>query len=419
MNITKNKAFVIVLPLLLCCFFLSSIHATVIKVGSDKTYKTIKEALQQATSGDTIIISKGIYKEGNIVINKPICIIGEDYPIIDAEFKTEVISVKSSNVVIKYLQIQNSGRSAMVDEAAIKVYDEKNILIEGNKLINNFFGVHLQYASHCIVKNNFIKASQKEEYESANGIHCWKSDSLQIIGNTIYGHRDGIYFEFVKNSVIWRNISQNNLRYGLHFMFSNKNAYITNYFSNNGAGVAVMFSKEVVMMNNTFEENWGDAAYGVLFKELSDCYLSGNKFLRNTTGVFFEGANRIIVEKNTFVGNGWGLRLQASCMDNKIERNNFIGNTFDAATNGFLTLNYFNENYWDKYEGYDLNKDGVGDIPFRPLSLFSVIVEKNPPAMLLYRSFMITLLDKSEKILPSLTPENFIDNNPRMKPYTL
>lgn len=419
MNITKNKAFVIVLPLLLCCFSLSSIHATVIKVGSDKTYKTIKEALQQATSGDTIIISKGIYKEGNIVINKPICVIGEDYPIIDAEFKTEVISVKSSNVVIKYLQIQNSGRSAMVDEAAIKVYDEKNILIEGNKLINNFFGVHLQYASHCIVKNNFIKASQKEEYESANGIHCWKSDSLQIIGNTIYGHRDGIYFEFVKNSVIWRNISQNNLRYGLHFMFSNKNAYITNYFSNNGAGVAVMFSKEVVMMNNTFEENWGDAAYGVLFKELSDCYLSGNKFLRNTTGVFFEGANRIIVEKNTFVGNGWGLRLQASCMDNKIERNNFIGNTFDAATNGFLTLNYFNENYWDKYEGYDLNKDGVGDIPFRPLSLFSVIVEKNPPAMLLYRSFMITLLDKSEKILPSLTPENFIDNNPRMKPYTL
>lgn len=419
MNITKNKAFVIVLPLLLCCLFYSSVHATVIKVGNDKTYKTIKEALQQANPGDTIIISKGIYKEGNIVINKPICIIGEDYPVLDAEFKTEVLSVKSSNVVIKYLQIQNSGRSAMVDEAAIKVYDENNIIIEGNKLINNFFGVHLQYASHCIVKNNFIKASQKEEYESANGIHCWKSDSLQIIGNTIYGHRDGIYFEFVKNSVIWRNISQNNLRYGLHFMFSNKNAYITNYFSNNGAGVAVMFSKEVVMMNNTFEENWGDAAYGVLFKELSDCYLSGNKFLRNTTGVFFEGANRVIVEKNTFIGNGWGLRLQASCMDNKIERNNFIGNTFDAATNGFLTLNYFNENYWDKYEGYDLNKDGVGDIPFRPLSLFSVIVEKNPPAMLLYRSFMITLLDKSEKILPSLTPENFIDNNPRMKPYTL
>ncbi|MBW7952883.1 MAG: right-handed parallel beta-helix repeat-containing protein, partial [Chitinophagaceae bacterium] len=195
MNITKNKAFVIVLPLLLCCLFYSSVHATVIKVGNDKTYKTIKEALQQANPGDTIIISKGIYKEGNIVINKPICIIGEDYPVLDAEFKTEVLSVKSSNVVIKYLQIQNSGRSAMVDEAAIKVYDENNIIIEGNKLINNFFGVHLQYASHCIVKNNFIKASQKEEYESANGIHCWKSDSLQIIGNTIYGHRDGIYFE--------------------------------------------------------------------------------------------------------------------------------------------------------------------------------------------------------------------------------
>jgi nitrous oxidase accessory protein len=34
--------------------------------------------------------------------------------------------------------------------------------------------------------------------------------------------------------------------------------------------------------------------------------------------------------------------------------------------------------------------------------------------MLLFRSFMITLLDKSEKVLPSITPDNFIDNSPLM-----
>lgn len=264
-----------------------------------------------------------------------------------------------------------------------------------------------------------IQAAQNSEYNSGNGIHCWTSDNLQIIGNKVYGHRDGLYFEFVTNSVIWRNIAHDNLRYGLHFMFSHENAYITNYFKNNGAGVAVMFTKKVTMINNTFEENWGDSTYGALFKELTDCYLYGNTFIRNTIGILFDGSSRIVVENNTFQSNGWGMRIQANCMDNTIKNNNFIGNTFDVATNGTLILNSFNENYWDKYEGYDLDKDKIGDILFHPLSLYSVIVEKNPPAMLLYRSFMITLLDKSEKIIPTLTPKNFVDNQPRMMPYNL
>lgn len=394
-------------------------NAAVLKVGKGEVYKQIKEAVKQSKNGDTLIVFSGLYKEGNIIIDKSICLLGEGSPVLDGEIKYEIFSVKHSNVTIKGFTLQNSGRTVMEDPGAIKVYECSNILIEGNILINNYFGIYLQYVQHAIIKNNIIKASQKEEYQSGNGIHCWKSDSLQITGNKISGHRDGIYFEFVSHSVIWRNISKNNLRYGLHFMFSNDNAYITNYFKNNGAGVAVMFTKKVVMMNNTFEENWGDAAYGVLFKELSDCYLSGNNFLSNTTGIFFDGSSRIVIEHNLFKGNGWGMRMQANCIDNEIAYNNFIGNIFDVTTNGTLTLNHFNENYWDKYEGYDLDKDKFGDIPFHPLSLYSVIVEKNPPAMLLYQSFIVNLLDKSEKVIPSLTPENFIDRKPSIYPYPL
>lgn len=73
-------------------------------------------------------------------------------------------------------------------------------------------------------------------------------------------------------------------------------------------------------------------------------------------------------------------------------------NTFDVGTNGSLVLNNFDGNYWDKYEGYDLNKDKIGDIPYRPVSLFSMILEKIPPAMMLFRSFMVTLLDKTRKL---------------------
>ena len=341
---------------------------------------------------------------------------GQDRPVLDGEHKYEILSIHSDNVTIRGLKLQNCGRTTMDDLSAIKIYERKRVIIEDNILKDNYFGIYLQHAENCIIRKNFIQASGKEESQSGNGIHCWKSDSLQIIGNKIFGHRDGIYFEFVTASVIWRNIAQRNLRYGLHFMFSHHNSYFTNYFKENGSGVAVMFTKFVVMMNNTFEDNWGDAAYGVLFKELTDCYLSGNKFIRNTTGIFFEGSSRITAEANLFSENGWGLRMQANCVDIKIIKNNFQGNTFDVSTNGTLTLNHFDLNYWDKYEGYDLNKDKIGDIPYRPLSLYSVIVEKSPPVMLLYRSFMISLLDKSEKIFPTLTPENFIDNHPRMIP---
>jgi nitrous oxidase accessory protein len=102
-----------------------------------------------------------------------------------------------------------------------------------------------------------------------------------------------------------------------------------------------------------------------------------------------------------------------------LTENNFQRNTFDVSTNGSLVLNRFHRNYWDKYEGYDINKDHIGDVPYHPLSIFSVIVEKMPAVMILYRSFIVALMDKSEKIIPTLTPGNFIDEEPFMRAHSL
>lgn len=394
-------------------------HAKTITVGKNYPVKTIKQALILAHDGDTIIVTQGVYKEGRIFITKKITFLGKNYPTIDGQHKFEVLSIAADSVVVKGFRIINSGYAALDDPCGIKVYDRSAVRIENNRLDNNFFGIYLQNSRNCIVKNNTVKAYGKQEQLIGNGIHCWKSDNLQIIGNKISGHRDGIYFEFVTQSVIWRNISNKNIRYGLHFMFSNDDSYITNVFKGNGAGVAVMFTKNVRMFNNYFEENWGDSAYGLLLKEIADSYIFNNHFTRNTSGIYMEGTSRIKVEKNVFEANGWGMKIQASCMENEIVNNNYLGNTFDISTNGSLVLNTFNSNYWDKYEGYDLNKDGIGDVPYHPLSLFAVLTENNPSAMILFRSFMITLLDKSEKVLPSITPDNFIDNTPLMKSLPL
>lgn len=395
---------------------IGSVNAAVLHVGHTAQFNSIKGALQNAQPGDTILVLAGFYSEGNIVIDKKVVLLGKDMPIIDGDKKFEVLTIKHDSVEINGFRIQHSGYATLDDPGGIKIHNCHFITILNNYLFDNFFGVYIQNSSNCTIKGNTIFALTKEEQQIGNGIHCWKSDSILIIGNNISGHRDGIYFEFVTHSVVWRNISQDNMRYGLHFMFSNDDSYFTNLFRRNGAGVAVMFTKNVTMVNNTFEDNWGDAAYGLLLKEISDTYIAGNRFNTNTSGIFMEGTNRILLENNVFDSNGWAIKIQASCMENMLQRNDFLSNTFDVSTNGNIVLNTFSGNYWDKYQGYDLDKDGKGDIPYRPLSMFSVVVDRMPAAMLLHRSFFISLLDKSEKIIPSLTPENFIDLHPAMQP---
>lgn len=399
--------------------FTNIAFARAIFVGKGHAIETIQQALQLAANGDSVIVGAGHYHEKNILIQKSIFFIGLNHPILDGDNKYEVISIKANAVLVDGFKIIHSGISSIEDFAGIKIYGSSNVVIRNNILEDTFFGIYTQYGSNCTIENNHMTAHQKTEQESGNGIHCWKSDSMRIIANTITGHRDGIYFEFVKNSVIWRNISENNLRYGLHFMFSNNDAYYCNIFKNNGAGVAVMFSKELKMVNNYFEDNWGDGAYGLLLKEISDGLITNNTFYTNTSGIFMEGASRIHMEKNVFDDNGWAMQIQASCQDVVLVNNNFLRNTFDVGTNGSLVLNTFNNNYWDKYEGYDLNKDNLGDVPYRPVSLFSMIIQQNPPAMILFRSMMASLLDKTEKVLPSLTPENLKDEHPLMKPLPL
>jgi nitrous oxidase accessory protein len=404
-----------VIVILMTLIFWVESFGHIIHVGPLHKVKSIRTAIRIANNGDTILVAAGIYKEGNLIISKQLTLIGDKYPIIDGQNKFEVFSIKESKVVIDGFKIYHSGTSNLDDYAGIKVYDSREVAIQNNILDDTYFGIYLQYAKRCVIKNNQLKAYNKEEQQSGNGIHCWKSDSLSITGNTVDGHRDGIYFEFVTNSFIKSNTTSNNIRYGLHFMFSNNDTYQFNSFIGNGAGVAVMYSNKVSMLNNQFKENWGDAAYGLLLKEISDSYITGNSFEKNTTGIYLEGASRINMSHNIFKNNGWAMKIQASCIDITVSTNNFVGNTFDIGTNGSLVLNTFNKNYWDKYEGYDLNHDTMGDIPYRPVSMYSMIVEQNPPAMMLFRSFITSLLDKTEKLIPSLTPENLKDNTPLMR----
>lgn len=404
---------------LLLCFGGITASAKKIVVDPAGTVTSINQAIRLATAGDTILVKKGVYREGNIPVNKPLVLIGEDKPVLDGENKYEVFTVTSNNVTISGFRITNTGVSSVKDLAGIGAINTDQLVIRHNEFEETFFGVHISNSRYSAIESNKFSVRARSEYETGNGIHLWQSTQATIRDNHVTGHRDGIYFEFVTNSLIEGNVCEKNQRYGLHFMFSHDDEYHRNIFRENGAGVAVMYTRNVTMTYNLFEKNWGNSVYGLLLKDISDSKVNNNRFIQNTIAIYMEGTSRTEFAENSFTSNGWGIRLQASCDANTFIRNNFKSNTFDFATNGTLVLNTINGNYWDKYQGYDLNKDGIGDVPYRPVNMYTMIVERIPTAVLLWRSFLVFLLDRAEKVFPAVTPENLKDDYPSLRPYDL
>lgn len=408
----KNKNILLVI----FCFAITSLFAQQIEVCNTCAIKSIKKAIAKADKHATIVIKKGNYNEYDILIDKPLTIIGKNNPIVDGGRKGYIFIIKSDSVSISNLKIKNVGQSYTKDYAGIYISKSKYFTIKEIVLETVFFGVLVEKSHHGIIKNNHISSNAKDEASSGNGVHMWHSSNIVVENNELHNLRDGIYFEFVSESTIKNNNSHHNIRYGLHFMFSNHNEYSDNIFTKNGSGVAVMFSKFINMKNNIFKENWGSASYGLLLKEIYDAEITHNIFEQNTIAILAEGSTRINYFKNNFISNGWAVKVSGACYTNIFKQNNFSNNAFDVSYNSKLNDNKFHENYWSSYTGYDLDKNGFGDVPYRPVKLFSYVVNKTPESIVLLRSLFVDIINFSEKVSPAFTPDKLIDSKPLMKP---
>ncbi len=392
--------------------------ARTLKVGVHSLYQRITDALMSAERGDTILIAKGQYTEGTLIVAKPLVVLGETGAVIDGAFTGgTLMTIQSDNVVVKGLTFRNVAVSYVDDNAAIKVDKSNHIRIANNVIENAMFGVYLRSARNIHISDNtIISRLPSEESNSGNGIHCWTSKHLLIENNTVQGHRDGIYFEFARHTLIRNNTSRENLRYGLHFMFSDSCTYERNVFEHNGAGIAVMYTKHVRMAYNTFKDNWGPNTYGLLLKDISHSHLLCNTFVRNSIAIHNEGSSKNLYEGNVFQQNGYAIRVLGNCTENTIRGNTFTGNVFDVTTNTRNNPNYYHGNYWSAYNGYDLNRDGYGDVPHHPVRLFSLMVEQMQSSTILLHSALVHTLDITERVIPTLTPAALVDRNPLMKP---
>jgi nitrous oxidase accessory protein len=383
-------------------------------VGPGAGYPTLTAALRAARARDTIRVLPGEYHEPTITVTRQVVVLGEGGPVFYGG-DHQVITVTADSVILRGLVIRDVSPSATEDRAGIKALNVRGCQIEGNTLLNTFFGIYLSRVDGCIVRGNRVRGSATDETFSGNAIHSWSSNGVVIERNILQGHRDGIYFEFTTGAAVRGNRSARNIRYGLHFMFSHDCVYEDNTFADNHAGVAVMYSHGVTMRRNRFERSWGGAAYGLLLKDISDSRLEANWFLHNSVGLFAEGTTRVRVEGNEFIDNGWGLQVMADAEATEFRHNRFEGNSFDVGTNSVNAASSFDGNFWDRYSGYDLDRDGYGDVPFAPVRLFALVVQRNEPALILLRSFFVSLLDAAERIAPVLTPRIMEDHHPLMR----
>lgn len=404
-----------ILPFFLAAVLPNSNSMTVCPQGC--SFQGLAMAIEAATPGSVITLKSGTYREGKLVIGKPLTIRGEGNPVLDGEKgQHHVLHIQSADgVVLDGLTFQNSGMSYTAELAGVRVTNSKNCVIQNSRFLDTVYGIYLEKTDLCRLVGNEFKGTARDESSSGNGIHIWNGGGHLISDNRVSGHRDGIYFEFVKGAKISGNHVEGNIRYGLHFMSSDSTEYTENVFTQNGAGVAVMYSKEITMRRNRFVMNRGMATYGLLLKDINTSRIEENQFFENTIGIYMEGSNRSSFVRNQFVSNGWGLRVMGNCDDNRFTRNNFKANTFDVTTNSEMNPNRFEENYWSAYAGYDLDGDGFGDKPFRPVSLSSIILERSESSFILLGSFLFSLLDEVERALPELIPERLKDERPLMR----
>jgi nitrous oxidase accessory protein len=374
----------------------------------------IADAVHRVARGGVVRLRAGVYAEQTIIIEQPLTLEGEQGAVLDGQGVRELLVVHADSVTIRRLTLRNTGTSQATDRAALRVIESAGCLIEYNRFENTLFGIYLQKSSACLVRRNVLDGMAGSQTVTGNGLHLWASRDIVLEDNVIRGHRDGIYFEFVRNSIARRNVSERSKRYGLHFMFSDSCRYEGNAFRENESGVAVMYSNHVHITDNEFVRNKGSAAYGLLLKEITDSEIRRNRFVDNSVAMHLEGASRDSITDNDFVRNGWAVRVLADAQDNVLRGNAFVGNVFDVGTNSRRNYSTFDGNFWDRYRGYDLDRNGTGDVAHSPVRLFALLVEQAPAALILTRSVLVDLLDAAERVLPMLSPETMRDRAPLM-----
>ncbi len=371
-------------------------------------FPPLQPLVDEIEKGGVLIIPPGTYS-GPVVISEAITLDGQGKVTIDSGGKGTVILLDTDGAVLKNLHLTNSGDHHNDLDSGVQVRGNFNV-IKNNTIDNCLFGIDLQQSENNIVKSNTISSNGDELGMRGDAIRLWYSFENKITHNIINDTRDMVVW-YSKNNVIKNNITHGG-RYGLHFMYSQFNDVQNNEYYDTSVGIFLMYSDGVIIKNNIISHATGAAGVGVGFKETSDIIVENNKILFSSVGLSIDVSPYQPDTKNHFTNNliafnGIGIRFLANWKDNIFKNNHFKANITQIIVSGGKTANRneWTGNYWDNYEGFDLNKDNIGDTPHDIYAYADRIWQDVPGAQFYKGSAMLELIDFLERLAPFSEPD--------------
>lgn len=392
--------------------------------GAQKTVADVsplQSFINSSSPGDTIVISAGTYN-GNLVIDRRLVLAGVGHPVIRGDGTGSVITITADSTVVRGVIIEHSGRMLVNEDAGVLLRSGGN-LIDKCSIRDVLFGVYLLHAEHNVILNNSITGRAELELgERGSGIHVWNSEHNTFTGNRITDVRDGFYIQNASHSLIERN-EVFNVRYGVHYMYADSNTFLRNRFADNVAGAAIMYSKGIRMRHNIFSHNRGFSSFGILFQDCHGLVADSNVISDNVVGMFFEASTDNSFRHNIIAQNDVALQMFQNSTNNTFTGNNFIDNLSPLTVVGKTTGTRWNEdghgNYWSQYDGYDLDGDGVGDVPIKIQNVFNYLEGRNANTRLYLYSPASQALAVATTTFPIMDIGSEIDEKPLFRPVDL
>jgi len=381
----------------------------------------LQSLIESAMPGDTVTVSPGVYI-GNILLNKRLSLVGLDKPTIKGDGNGSVITITADSCVVEGLVVEHSGTMLVNEDAGILLKSNQNI-VRNNELRDVLFGIYLMHAEQNRIIGNIIAGRKHLDLgERGSGIHIWNSEHNRFLRNVITDVRDGFYIQNASHSWIEGNEAFS-IRYGVHYMYADSNTFLGNSFHDNVAGAAIMYSRGIVMRNNVFAHNRGFSSFGILFQDCHGLVADSNVITDNVVGMFFEASTDNKFRHNVVARNDVALEMFQNSINNAFSENNFVDNLNPLAIVGKRTESQWNAsgrgNYWSSYEGYDLDGDGIGDIPMRIQNVFQYLEGQNANVRVYLYSPASQALAVAAKAFPIININEETDDHPLMQPVDM
>ena len=386
--------------------------------------ENLLQAIADAQPGDTIEVTGGVYT-GNLVIDKPLTLIGIDWPVIDGNNAGTVLSLTAPGTTLNGFVIRNSGHVLDQENSGISI-EAADITIENNRFENTLFGIYAKHGDNAIIRDNTITSKDLDLPRRGDPIRIWYSTDVLIEGNKITKGRDVVLWYSERVTVRDNEISDG--RYGLHFMYCDDATIEHNRLLDNSVGAFFMYSRRVHLLHNTIAGNRGPSGYGIGLKDMDDAIITENLFLDNRVGAHLDTSPREVdsigrFEGNVFAYNDIGVGMMPSVRHNEFFNNSFVDNEEQVAVSGGGQLkgNLWSVdgvgNYWSDYAGYDADENGVGDLVYKSDRLFEDLMQREPNLRMFLYSPATNAIDFSAKAFPIVRPQPKVEDEfPLMSP---